>query len=67
VVERALGFSLLRFDRRNHIARNVYAENLLIAIVDDSNRVYYYLNDHLGSAAVVIDSAGNVKDGCFSH
>ena len=31
-------------------------------MVDAQNHVYYYLNDHLGSAAVVIDSAGNVKD-----
>jgi RHS repeat-associated protein len=43
-------------------ARYVYAGSQRIAMVDAQNRVYYYLNDHLGSAAVVIDSAGNVKD-----
>ncbi|MEK7775441.1 MAG: hypothetical protein AAB305_06115 [Candidatus Zixiibacteriota bacterium] len=26
------------------------------------NKLYYYLNDHLGSARVVIDSAGTVAD-----
>ena len=42
--------------------RYVYAGNHRIALIDSANHVYYYLNDHLGSAAVVIDSSGNVKD-----
>ncbi len=29
---------------------------------DGVNRLHYYLNDHLGSARVVIDSAGTIKD-----
>ena len=35
----------------------MYAGSQRIAMVDATGKVYYYLNDHLGSAAVVIDSA----------
>jgi len=31
-------------------------------MLDDQGNVYYYLNDHLGSAAVVINSSGTVRD-----
>jgi len=31
-------------------------------MIDDQGNVYYYLNDHLGSAAVVINSSGTVRD-----
>jgi RHS repeat-associated protein len=31
-------------------------------MIDAAGAVYYYLNDHLGSAAVVINSSGTVRD-----
>jgi len=31
-------------------------------MIDSAGAVYYYLNDHLGSAAVVINSSGTVRD-----
>ena len=43
-------------------ARYIYAGSQRIAMLDSSNIVYYYLNDHLGSAAVLVDASGNIKD-----
>ena len=43
-------------------ARYVYADGQRIAMVDASGNVYYYLNDHLGSAGVVVTSAGMMRD-----
>ncbi len=40
----------------------IYAGDQRIAMRDGVNRLHYYLNDHLGSARVVIDSAGTIKD-----
>ncbi len=42
--------------------RFIYAGGSRIAMRDESNRLHYYLNDHLGSARVVIDSTGLVED-----
>jgi RHS repeat-associated protein len=43
-------------------ARYIYAGSQRIAMIDSAGAVYYYLNDHLGSAAVVINSSGTVRD-----
>jgi len=43
----------------------MYAGDQRVAMRDGVNRLHYYLNDHLGSARVVIDSAGTVKDKRF--
>ena len=40
----------------------IYAGDQRIAMRGSLNKLYYYLNDHLGSARVVIDSAGTVAD-----
>ena len=40
----------------------IYAGNQRIAMRDSQNRLYFYLNDHLGSAAVVVDSSGLIRD-----
>ena len=43
-------------------ATYIYAGDQRIAMRDASGKLHFYLNDHLGSARVVIDSAGTVKD-----
>jgi hypothetical protein len=43
-------------------ARYVYAGSQRIAMIDSANNVYYYLNDHLGSAGVLMTSTGTVRD-----
>ena len=40
----------------------IYAGDQRIAMRDGVNRLHYYLNDHLGSARVVIDSTGTIRD-----
>ena len=40
----------------------IYAGNQRIAMRNLSNRLFYYLNDHLGSARVLLDSAGLIYD-----
>ncbi len=40
----------------------IYAGDQRIAMYDKYGRLHFYLNDHLGSARVVMDSAGTVKD-----
>ncbi len=40
----------------------IYAGNQRIAMYDQSGNLHFYLNDHLGSARMVIDSTGTVKD-----
>jgi len=44
------------------MARYVYAGSQRIAMIDSTGAVYYYLNDHLGSAGVVINSSGTAMD-----
>lgn len=43
-------------------ARYIYAGSQRIAMIDSDDNVYYYLNDHLGSAGVLITSTGTVRD-----
>ncbi len=43
-------------------ARYIYAGSRRIAVIDATDAVYYYLNDHLGSAGVLIASDGTVRD-----
>ena len=43
-------------------AKYIYAGGSRIAMRDNSNRLHYYLNDHLGSTRVVFDSTGLVED-----
>ncbi len=40
----------------------IYAGDQRIAMYDKNENLHFYLNDHLGSARVVIDSTGTVKD-----
>ena len=40
----------------------IYAGNQRIAMIDSDAKLHFYLNDHLGSARLVIDTAGTVKD-----
>jgi RHS repeat-associated protein len=40
----------------------IYAGDQRIAMRDGNGNLYYYLNDYLGSARVVVDSAGTVGD-----
>jgi len=40
----------------------IYAGDQRIAMYDQSGNLHFYLNDHLGSARMVIDSTGTVKD-----
>ena len=40
----------------------IYAGNQRIAMIDSDGKLHFYLNDHLGSARIVIDTAGTVKD-----
>jgi hypothetical protein len=40
----------------------IYAGDQRIAMLDQYNHLHFYLNDHLGSARLVIDSAGTIKD-----
>ncbi len=42
--------------------RFIYSGGNRIAMRDASNKLHFYLNDHLGSAGMVIDSTGLVKD-----
>ncbi len=44
------------------VARYIYAGSQRIAMLDSLGNVYYYLNDHLGSAGVLIASDGTVQD-----
>ncbi len=43
-------------------ARYIYAGSRRIAVIDATDAVYYYLNDHLGSAGVLLASDGTVRD-----
>ncbi len=43
-------------------ARYIYAGSNKIAMIDSLDNVYYYINDHLGSAGVLIASDGTVRD-----
>jgi hypothetical protein len=48
----------------------IYAGDQRIAMLDQFNNLHFYLNDHLGSARLVIDSAGTIKDNytkCFAY
>jgi RHS repeat-associated protein len=40
----------------------IYAGDQRIAMYDEFNRLHFYLNDHLGSARLVIDTIGTVID-----
>lgn len=40
----------------------IYAGDQRIAMRNSTGKLHYYLNDHLGSARVAIDSMGVVKD-----
>lgn len=40
----------------------IYAGDQRIAMIDKDGKLHFYLNDHLGSARMVIDTAGTVKD-----
>lgn len=46
----------------NPINKYIYAGGQRIAMRTSSNKLHYYLSDHLGSAGVVIDSTGTIKD-----
>ena len=45
-------------------ARYIYAGSQRIAMIDASDNVYYYLNDHLGSAGILMTASGTVRDRC---
>ena len=40
----------------------IYAGDQRIAMIDHDGKLHFYLNDHLGSARLVIDTSGTVKD-----
>jgi RHS repeat-associated protein len=40
----------------------IYAGDQRIAMYDELGNLHFYLNDHLGSARIVIDTAGTIKD-----
>ncbi len=43
-------------------ARYIYAGSQKIAMVDSLDNFYYYINDHLGSAGVLLAADGTVRD-----
>ncbi len=43
-------------------ARYIYAGSQRIAMIDGSDSVYYYLNDDLGSAGILMTASGTVRD-----
>ncbi len=45
----------------------IYAGDQRIAMVDDEGDVYYYLNDHLGSARVVVNEQTGNADNVYSR